>query len=100
MTITQEADRICMKIEDTGGGIPEDVLPRVFEPFYTTKEMGKGTGLGLSVSYGIIHGMNGAIEVENGAEGACFTITLPAVAESEAIADNCTGPAPAIAMGG
>ncbi len=100
MTIAREDDRVCLKIEDSGGGIPEDVLPRVFEPFYTTKEIGKGTGLGLSVSYGIIRDMDGAIEVENGSQGACFTITLPAVAESQAIADNHTGPEPAIAMEG
>ncbi|MFT7675047.1 MAG: PAS domain S-box-containing protein [Gammaproteobacteria bacterium] len=63
--------------EDTGGGIPEAVLPRIFEPFYTTKEMGKGTGLGLSVSYGIIRDMDGAIRAENIDDGARFTITLP-----------------------
>jgi PAS domain S-box-containing protein len=65
--------------EDTGGGIPEDVLPRIFEPFYTTKEMGKGTGLGLSVSYGIIRDMNGTIIAENIDGGTRFTVTLPSV---------------------
>jgi C4-dicarboxylate-specific signal transduction histidine kinase len=65
--------------EDTGGGIPDDVLPRIFEPFYTTKEMGKGTGLGLSVSYGIIRDMNGTIVAENIDGGARFTVTLPSV---------------------
>jgi PAS domain S-box-containing protein len=65
--------------EDTGSGIPEDLLPRIFEPFYTTKEMGKGTGLGLSVSYGIINDMNGTIVVDNIDGGARFTITLPSV---------------------
>ncbi len=65
--------------EDTGSGIPEDILPRIFEPFYTTKEMGKGTGLGLSVSYGIINDMNGIIVVDNIDGGARFTITLPSV---------------------
>jgi signal transduction histidine kinase len=65
--------------EDTGRGIPEDVMPRIFEPFYTTKEMGKGTGLGLSVSYGIIRDMNGTIGAENIDHGARFTITLPIV---------------------
>jgi signal transduction histidine kinase len=64
--------------EDTGGGIPEDVLPRIFEPFYTSKAMGKGTGLGLSVSYGIIHDMKGTIEADNIEEGTRFTISLPA----------------------
>jgi C4-dicarboxylate-specific signal transduction histidine kinase len=63
--------------KDTGGGIPDDVLPRIFEPFYTTKAMGKGTGLGLSVSYGIIRDMNGTIIAENVDDGARFTITLP-----------------------
>jgi PAS domain S-box-containing protein len=63
--------------EDTGSGIPEDVLSRIFEPFYTTKEMGKGTGLGLSVSYGIVRDMNGSIIAENIHNGARFTITLP-----------------------
>jgi PAS domain S-box-containing protein len=65
--------------EDTGGGIPEDVLPRIFEPFYTTKEMGKGTGLGLSVGYGIIRDMDGSIDAENIDDGARVTITLPSV---------------------
>lgn len=65
--------------EDTGGGISEDALQRVFEPFYTTKEMGKGTGLGLSVSYGIIRDMNGTIAAENTDAGARFTINLPHV---------------------
>jgi PAS domain S-box-containing protein len=63
--------------QDTGGGIPADVLQRIFEPFYTTKEMGKGTGLGLSVSYGIVRDMNGTIAAENIDDGARFTITLP-----------------------
>jgi signal transduction histidine kinase len=65
--------------EDTGGGIPEDALPRIFEPFYTTKEMGKGTGLGLSVGYGIVRDMDGTITAENIGDGARFTITLPLV---------------------
>jgi PAS domain S-box-containing protein len=65
--------------DDTGGGILENALPRIFEPFYTTKEMGKGTGLGLSVSYGIINDMNGTLVAENIDAGARFTITLPRV---------------------
>jgi len=68
---------VRMSAEDTGGGIPEAILPRIFEPFYTTKEMGKGTGLGLSVGYGIIRDMNGTIAAENIDDGARFTITLP-----------------------
>jgi C4-dicarboxylate-specific signal transduction histidine kinase len=65
--------------EDTGGGIAQNALSRIFEPFYTTKEMGKGTGLGLSVGYGIIRDMKGTITAENINDGARFTITLPLV---------------------
>ncbi|MFT6288660.1 MAG: PAS domain S-box-containing protein [Halieaceae bacterium] len=63
--------------QDTGGGISGDDLHRIFDPFYTTKEMGQGTGLGLSVSYGIVRDMKGTIAVENTDDGARFTITLP-----------------------
>jgi PAS domain S-box-containing protein len=73
-----EGDKVVhITVQDTGGGIPSDVLHRIFEPFYTTKEMGKGTGLGLSVSYGIVRDMKGTIIAENIDDGARFTITLP-----------------------
>jgi two-component system NtrC family sensor kinase len=65
-------------IEDTGLGIPKDELDRVFDPFYTTKEVGRGTGLGLSVTYGIIEKHGGHIEAHSKlGEGAIFSITLP-----------------------
>jgi PAS domain S-box-containing protein len=73
-----EGDKVVhITVQDTGGGITSDVLDRIFEPFYTTKEMGKGTGLGLSVSYGIVRDMKGTIIAENVDDGARFTITLP-----------------------
>jgi PAS domain S-box-containing protein len=73
-----EGDNVVhITAQDTGGGIPADVLPRIFEPFYTTKEMGRGTGLGLSVSYGIVRDMKGTIAAENIGDGARLTITLP-----------------------
>jgi PAS domain S-box-containing protein len=75
--VFEDDEGVHITSEDTGGGIPNDVLPRVFEPFYTTKEIGKGTGLGLSVSYGIIHEMNGTIVAENIDNGARFTMTFP-----------------------
>jgi len=74
-----DIEGVHITCEDTGGGIPEDVLPRIFEPFYTTKEMGKGTGLGLSVSFGMIRDMNGTIAAENIGDGVRFTVTLPIV---------------------
>ena len=76
--IHDEGNQVRIDCEDSGPGIPAESLPRLFEPFYTTKPMGKGTGLGLSVSYGIIRDMGGQITAENTTEGARFSITLPA----------------------
>ena len=69
---------VVIEFFDTGAGIPTDVLPKIFNPFFTTKGVGKGTGLGLSVSYGIIKGHGGEISARNRKEGgAVFTIKLP-----------------------
>ena len=66
-------------ISDTGCGIPEANLQRIFDPFFTSKGVGKGTGLGLSVSYGIVRAHGGEIEVESTVgEGSTFRICLPA----------------------
>ncbi len=65
-------------IIDTGCGIPEKNLKRIFDPFFTSKEVGKGTGLGLSVSHGIVRAHGGGIEVESTVgEGSAFRIYLP-----------------------
>ncbi len=69
---------VLIEISDTGPGIPEEVLPHLFEPFYTTKEEGEGTGLGLSVAYGIIENHRGRIWAQNHpGGGAGFFIELP-----------------------
>jgi len=67
-------------VEDNGPGIPPESISKIFEPFYTTKNVGKGTGLGLSVSYYIITNRHkGALRVESEeGKGAKFTIQLPA----------------------
>ncbi|QDX25456.1 response regulator [Sphingomonas suaedae] len=71
-------DYTALRISDTGNGIPEDALPHIWEPFFTTKEVGKGTGLGLSTVYGIIKQSGGFIFAESGiGTGAVFTIYLP-----------------------
>jgi PAS domain S-box-containing protein len=71
-------DRIIATVRDTGCGIAPDVLSRIFEPFYTTKEVGKGTGLGLAIAYGIVQEHGGEILAANHPDGgAIFTVELP-----------------------
>ncbi len=66
-----------ISVTDNGAGIPEENIPKLFDPFYTTKEVGKGTGLGLAISYGIIEKHGGDISVESSpGEGTSFTIKL------------------------
>ena len=73
-----EDQKVIIEIADTGAGIPENVLTKIFNPFFTTKPAGEGTGLGLSVSYGIIKEHGGEIGVRNQTEGgAVFIIELP-----------------------
>jgi two-component system NtrC family sensor kinase len=73
-----EQDSVVVDISDTGTGIPEDQLSRIFNPFFTTKPVGEGTGLGLSISYGIIerHGGTIAVVSEMGT-GTTFTVRIP-----------------------
>jgi two-component system, NtrC family, sensor kinase len=67
-----------MSFVDTGCGIPQKDLRRIFDPFFTSKEVGKGTGLGLSVSHGIVEAHGGLIEVESTVgEGSTFRVLLP-----------------------
>lgn len=66
-------------VADTGSGIPPDVLPHIFEPFYTTKGSGRGTGLGLPTVYGIVQQHGGGIRVDSGPEGTTVDIVLPTV---------------------
>lgn len=69
---------VAISIVDTGCGIPEANLRRIFDPFFTSKDVGKGTGLGLSVSHGIVEAHGGLIEVESKVgEGSTFRVFLP-----------------------
>ena len=80
-------DYTALRISDTGSGIPPEILGKIWEPFFTTKEVGKGTGLGLSTVYGIIKQSGGFIFAENvEGGGAAFTIYLPVHAAAEATA--------------
>ena len=70
---------VVFEVADTGAGIPADVLPRVFEPYFTTKDQGKGTGLGLAMVHGIVQQAGGEITVESSpGQGAIFRVYLPA----------------------
>ncbi len=74
---------LVLSVRDTGTGIAAENLPHIFEPFYTTKEVGKGTGLGLAISYGIVTQGGGSIEVHSTpGEGTQFDVYLPLYARS------------------
>ena len=71
-------DHVCIDISDDGPGIPEENLPDIFTPFFTTKEEGKGTGLGLSLAYGIVENHGGRIEASSRpGQGTTFHVELP-----------------------
>ena len=69
---------VVVRIRDSGKGIPAEVLPHIYDPFYTTKDVGQGTGLGLTITYGIFQEHGDQIAAANHADGgAVFTIELP-----------------------
>jgi C4-dicarboxylate-specific signal transduction histidine kinase len=71
-------DKICISVKDNGNGIPQKILDKIYQPFFTTKPTGEGTGLGLSLSYDIIKAHGGEIKVETKkGEGSEFIIRLP-----------------------
>jgi len=71
-------DKIEISVKDNGNGIPQKLVDKIFQPFFTTKPTGEGTGLGLSLSYDIVKAHGGELKVETKeGEGAAFTITLP-----------------------
>ena len=75
---------LVAELADDGPGIPPDVLPKIFEPFYTTKGPSRGTGLGLAICYGIISDHRGRLDVRSEPGRTVFHLMLPAVREGEA----------------
>jgi PAS domain S-box-containing protein len=75
---------IRLTVEDTGPGIPGDIVDRIFEPYFTTKEKGEGTGMGLSVVHGIVDGLGGGIDIKTRpGKGTVFDVYLPVMAAGE-----------------
>lgn len=73
---------VMLKVSDTGSGIPAEVLDRIFDPYFTTKDVGKGTGMGLAVVHGIVETHGGAIRVESEEDlGTTFKIFLPVITD-------------------
>lgn len=78
--ITKLADgAVTIDIQDDGPGVPPALTGRIFEPFFSTKEVGEGTGLGLSIALGIAEAHGGSLSLVPTDKGACFRLALPAV---------------------
>ena len=74
----EENDQILIRVSDNGNGIPENIIEKIFQPFFTTKPTGQGTGLGLSLSYDIVKAHGGTLSVHSKlSNGTTFTISLP-----------------------
>lgn len=81
-TRSSRADQVELQFSDTGCGIPSENLPKVFDPFFTTRPVGQGTGLGLSICYSIVQQHQGTIEVQSqSGEGTTVTVRLPSVTD-------------------
>jgi hypothetical protein len=84
---TMDGDRAVAEVADTGSGIPNEYLARIYDPFFTTKAMNQGTGLGLSITYGIVREHEGSIDCESQVgQGTRFVMSLPLARTRPALA--------------
>jgi C4-dicarboxylate-specific signal transduction histidine kinase len=79
---------LSLLVEDTAGGMPDALLQRALEPYFTTKPADRGTGLGLSISSEILRDMEGGLSLKNGETGLQATITVPLVQEASRVSDT------------
>jgi len=86
---------VSVEVQDSGPGVPAAVAGRIFEPFFSTKEVGQGTGLGLSIALGIVEAHGGTLVLVNSDRGACFRLTLPAAQTKQAAETRSAAAAPA-----
>jgi signal transduction histidine kinase len=78
LEISLDKKFLKIKVEDNGIGMTKDIQEKIFNPFFTTKEVGKGMGLGLSISYGLLQQLHGSIMVSSKlGVGSVFTVQLP-----------------------
>lgn len=95
MGLMTSGEYVCISVEDTGVGMSTEVQDRIFDPFYTSKEVGRGTGLGLSVVLGIVKDSGGAVEFESlVGSGSLFRVYLPIVKTAAIPVQNRAFPAP------
>jgi C4-dicarboxylate-specific signal transduction histidine kinase len=77
LAVTDRPSQVEIRVTDSGPGIPDEVLEKIFQPFFTTKELGRGTGLGLSISKGLVESHGGSLTVDRSVPNTCFVVTLP-----------------------
>lgn len=88
ITISRAQDWVVLEVRDEGCGIPQEIIPKIFDPFFSTKDVGKGTGLGLSICQSIIEKHNGLISAYSEVnKGSVFTVKLPRAREMSQVTD-------------
>jgi signal transduction histidine kinase len=77
ISLFEEGDHVSVEIKDSGSGIPQEIVEKIWDPFFTTKDQGQGTGLGLGIVKGIIDKHKGKISVQSQPGSTTFKISLP-----------------------
>lgn len=92
ITLARSDNMVSLSVQDNGPGIPSDSADKIFQPFYTTKDIGKGSGLGLSISKRLIEKHQGTLKLLPSGQGACFQFTLPTMEMSSMLTSGGFGP--------